>query len=108
MNMLIDYCANCHQEGEVEEWEKPVPVGCLNIVLNPFLCRQCAEKARQLHKIKITVEGGLIQDIENIPDNVVIEVRDYDNEGLTPDDPWYGKDEEGRECAISEWEAESK
>ena len=32
-------------------------------------------------KIVITLEGGLIQWIEGIPDGMVIEVRDYDVEG---------------------------
>lgn len=43
--------------------------------------------------IIITVSGGLIQDIENIPPGIVIEVRDYDSH-----------DEDGfNDCLISEW-----
>lgn len=35
--------------------------------------------------IIISVEGGVIQNIGNIPDGVAVEVRDYDIDGVDPD-----------------------
>lgn len=59
------------------------------------------EKAR----IIITVEGGLIQDV-SIPDNVdvVVEVRDYDVEGV--DEERITQGENGEEYIESEWSNE--
>ena len=44
------------------------------------------EKQKLDNKIIIDVDGGLIQDIHNIPDGVEIEVRDYDTDGETSED----------------------
>ena len=35
---------------------------------------------KQLNEITITVRGGIVQDITNIPSNVVIKIIDYDND----------------------------
>ena len=58
-------------------------------------------------KIRITLEGGVIQDIE-IPKNldIVIEVRDYDVEGFDEkccDEQVLKVDERGDKCIVSEW-----
>jgi hypothetical protein len=45
--------------------------------------------------IRIILEGGLIQEIRNIPDGVTIEVFDYDVEGSGRDHPNVIKDEQG-------------
>ncbi len=37
------------------------------------------------HTITVTVDGGLIQDIDGIPPGVAVEVRDYDLEGNDTD-----------------------
>lgn len=34
--------------------------------------------------IKVTVRGGLIQDIEGIPDNIIVKVTDYDTDCKNP------------------------
>lgn len=54
--------------------------------------------------ITITVEGGLIQWIADIPDDVRIVVKDYDVEGADPSD--LSRDENGDECLVSEWKKE--
>ena len=51
--------------------------------------------------IRITVEGGLIQHIEGIPDDVKIIVKDYDVDGI-PDDELY-TDKDGDKCNRYEW-----
>jgi hypothetical protein len=52
--------------------------------------------------IIIAMEGGLIQWIEGIPEDVRIIVRDYDVKGADPND--LSRDEDGDECFVSEWE----
>lgn len=39
-----------------------------------------------MHEIIITVEGGVIQSIDNIPPGVTIKVQDFDTEGSTEDE----------------------
>jgi hypothetical protein len=62
-------------------------------------------------RIVIIVEGGVIQNIEDIPPNVIVEVRDYDTdtddyeEGDNPG-PGYRKDPMGDVYSLGEWEAE--
>jgi len=56
--------------------------------------------------IVITVEGGIVQDVDGLPDGYSYEVRDYDIEGASgagdfalqgvPDDGLH-RDEDGRE-----------
>lgn len=52
--------------------------------------------------ITIILGGGLIQEIEGIPDDVRIVVRDYDVEGA--DEQELSADENGNECFESIWE----
>lgn len=52
--------------------------------------------------ITITVEGGLIQWIAGIPDDVRIVLKDYDVEGADPSD--LSRDENGDDYHMSEWE----
>ena len=56
--------------------------------------------------IIITVSGGLIQDIENIPPGVVIEVRDFDTYDYGPEDIDEADDYrefEGKIAQVSLW-----
>jgi len=52
--------------------------------------------------ITITVEGGVIQGIAGIPEDVRIVVKDYDVEGAEPNN--LSHDENGNACVVSEWE----
>jgi hypothetical protein len=52
-------------------------------------------------EITITVDGGIVQDIEGIPPNVVVVVRDYDCE---PDDKAAELGPDDRPCVVSFWE----
>jgi len=54
------------------------------------------------HTITIHVEGGLIQEIQDIPDTIRIEVRDYDVEGSIDDN--LITDENGYEFFQNIWE----
>ena len=54
-----------------------------------------------MNKIIIIVEGGLIQDISNIPHDIEIEVRDYDTDGA--DEENTKKDSDGDEYLIGIW-----
>ncbi len=51
--------------------------------------------------IKITVEGGVIQNITGIPEGIAIAVFDYDTEGN--DLETLRQDEDGEDCIISLW-----
>jgi hypothetical protein len=51
--------------------------------------------------IIIRVEGGLIEDIDGIPPDVEVVVRDYDVEMLDEDD--LQEDEDGNECIESNY-----
>jgi hypothetical protein len=55
--------------------------------------------------IKISLEGGLIQDVGDIPSDVRVRVRDYDVEGA--DDEEIITDENGKECFESWWHPET-
>lgn len=55
------------------------------------------------HKILITVDGGIIQDICDIPDNIEIEVHDYDCDEYETDDNNVETDENGDEYWKSIW-----
>lgn len=52
-------------------------------------------------KIVIIVEGGLIQEINNVPVDVVVEVHDYDTDGSEPEREETDKD--GNNYLKSEW-----
>ena len=54
-------------------------------------------------KIRITVEGGVIRDIQGIPENYTVEIIDYDVSRRDPPD--LSTDENRRMCVISEWPA---
>lgn len=57
------------------------------------------EKAPSEHTIRIVVEGGIVQDVENMPMGLYYEVQDFDNcsecGGLDPECEWC---EGGRIC----------
>lgn len=52
--------------------------------------------------IKITIDGGVIQDITDIPDGTKIIVVDYDIDGI--DEDRLIIDEEGQKCTETIWE----
>lgn len=45
-----------------------------------------AQPSAPQHQITVTVEGGVIQDISDIPPDVKVVVKDYDVEGGDPED----------------------
>lgn len=51
--------------------------------------------------IQITVEGGVIQDISNIPKNVRVQVIDYDTQGAEKE--ILSEDSDGNEFVESIW-----
>jgi hypothetical protein len=53
------------------------------------------------HQITVTVEGGLIQEIENIPPGISVLVMDFDTDGTDEDE--VTKTTEGDLCVVSEW-----
>ncbi|GMU20581.1 MAG: hypothetical protein AMXMBFR13_06780 [Phycisphaerae bacterium] len=53
------------------------------------------------HEILVTVEGGLIQAIDNIPPDVVVKVMDFDTEGV--DEQYLSEKDRGEKCVISTW-----
>ena len=54
-----------------------------------------------METITITVEGGVIQMIDNIPEGVRVVVQDFDTEGTPPDE--LTKLESGDFCIQSAW-----
>lgn len=52
------------------------------------------------HRILITMEGGVIQAIDNIPAGTVIEVRDFDRDGDREHPSW----SEEHQAFVGEWE----
>lgn len=52
--------------------------------------------------ITVIVRGGVIQDIQNIPDDITVRVIDYDADGKSEED--VDRDENGEYCTISTWE----
>jgi len=54
-----------------------------------------------MNKIIITVDGGIIENIENVPEGVVVEVRDFDTEGIDDDSKISVID--GKEAVVTLW-----
>jgi hypothetical protein len=52
--------------------------------------------------IDIILDGGLVRDIQGIPEDYQVRIRDYDVEDAHPDD--VKKDEKGLECFEFFWE----
>jgi hypothetical protein len=52
------------------------------------------------HTIRITIEGGVIQNIDDIPPGVQVIVRDYDVDGSEDD---LGQDDNGDKFVESTW-----
>ncbi len=51
--------------------------------------------------VKITVRGGVIQDVD-VPEGVQVVVHDFDTDGTEPDR--LSRDENGDECVVNIWE----
>jgi len=52
-------------------------------------------KCYDIPRIRITVEGGVIQAVENVPEGVIVEVWDFDTEGAPEGDERIRKNEDG-------------
>lgn len=50
-----------------------------------------------MHTIKIRVSGGVVQDVENVPPGITVQIIDYDCDGEDCAD----RDEHGDECNIA-------
>lgn len=57
---------------------------------------------REAIPVTITMRGGVIQDIRNIPDNLTIRVLDYDIDGIAVEK--LKEDDESNPCIVSIWE----
>ena len=53
--------------------------------------------------VRVILDGGIIQDIENIPGDITIEVYDYDTGDADPSDSKLSKDEKGDSVYITVW-----
>jgi len=62
--------------------------------------------AENKKKIVISVEGGVVQSIDGIPEDVVVVVRDFDVDGV--DEADLTKDGRGDACVESAWEKEDQ
>ncbi len=60
----------------------------------------------ELDTITVYVRGGVIQDIQNIPEGIQIRVQDYDIDNLTDKElqEETEPDEEGNPCVVGVWE----
>jgi hypothetical protein len=60
---------------------------------------------KNFHTIVVTVLGGAVQDITNIPEGVQVKLMDYDIESLTEDElqEKTEPDENGDRCIVSIW-----
>ncbi len=56
-----------------------------------------------MKEVVVTVEGGVVQDIE-VPEGVVVKVRDYDVEGVDSADIILSRDKNGDGYVESTWE----
>ena len=73
-------------------------MGCCQVDDSPIL-----GVTNMKRKIIIIMDGGLIQDIANIPDDIVIEVRDYDIEGTSLEEDELSEDSSGKQYIASQW-----
>jgi hypothetical protein len=56
-------------------------------------------------KIIITIEGGIVQNVNGIPRGTIIEVHDYDTDGGIPEeDDRLRRDKSGDVYHLSSWE----
>ena len=56
-------------------------------------------------KIIITVEGGIVQNVNGIPGATIIEVHDYDTDGgILEEDDRLRRDKNGDVYHLSSWE----
>ena len=66
--MLCRECEGCLDAAELAA-RRPDAIGC-------------AREEPTTNRIVITLDGGLVQNVENIPAGFEIEVRDFDTEGM--------------------------
>lgn len=69
-------------------------------------CSGCFADLVEPSRIMVTVEGGVIQSIDGVPDGVVVEVHDYDTDGA--DEGLLDTDEQGRTYICLTANAENK
>ena len=58
----------------------------------------------KIKEIKIIVSGGLVQDIQGIPEGIRVKVLDYDNDGIDEEHPC-AKKINGEWAFVGIWEA---
>ncbi len=60
---------------------------------------------QEFEPITVIVRGGVIQDIQHIPDGITIRVRDYDIDNLTEEEllKETEPDDEGNPCVVAIW-----
>jgi len=66
--------------------------------------REELKKDKERNAILVTVEGGNLSNIINIPKGITIIVRDYDVENTCEDDERITQDDDGEDCFESIWE----
>lgn len=71
----------------------------------PCTCRTAAgvEPSAKAHEIVITMEGGVIQDIEHIPAGVEVVVMDFDEISDDDKDERIHTNDQGQKYYRSEW-----
>ena len=57
-----------------------------------------------MKEIKVIVSGGLVQDVQGIPEGIRVKVLDYDNEGIDESHPM-AKKIKGEWAFVGIWEA---
>lgn len=65
--------------------------------------RLADEEEREVDPIDIIMEGGVIQEVLNIPKGMSVRVIDYDTDGADPLDLSVSPYDEKNKCYISEW-----
>ena len=59
----------------------------------PLVTDSIEGREHEMDRIIVRVEGGMVQSVEGIPPGVIVEVRDYDTDGL--DDEELETDDDG-------------
>jgi len=54
-------------------------------------------------KITVIIENGKVTDVDGIPEDIYVEVRNYDIDGLH--ERVLSQDERGKTCEVREWRA---
>ncbi len=94
--------------GRVDGWVNLLPTCMTAHELQWFAAMLWREAVKaepvQPDRVLVHMEGGVLEDIEGIPADVVLEVRDYDTDG-TERDEGLDTDADGRDYIWAEWQA---